>query len=112
LEKLKNKYMDYIYDIKQFYWNKAENTFFGDAQNLVAELTDGTFHPEAFPNGKEKFIIKNFRTDNFRVFKFVDEVTEPAYFPFEGIGDVEILLTNWNYISEDGIKVCICVDEQ
>ncbi len=101
--------MDYIYDIRQFYWNKQENTFFGDASNLVAELGDGTFHPEAWPNGKQKFTIKNYQTENFRVFKFVDETKEKLYFPFED-DDVEVLSTNWNFVTEDGIKASICID--
>lgn len=101
--------MDYIYDIKQFYWNKEVNTFFGEAVNLVAELGDGNFHPESFPNGKQKFTIKNYQTENFRVFKFVDETIEKLYYPFED-GDYEIVGTYWNFVSEDGIKASICID--
>jgi hypothetical protein len=101
--------MDYIYDIRQFYWNKEANTFFSDAAHLVAELGDATFHPESFPNQKGKFTIKNYQTENFRVFTFVDETREKLHYPFED-GDYEIVSTHWNFISEDGIKASICID--
>ncbi len=82
-----------VYDLKQFTWNKAENTLHGEAPYLVGMLPDGHFHPCAFPSVKEQFIIKNFETGGFRRFRFLKET--PGFYIFE---------------SEDGIKCEVCLD--
>lgn len=83
------------YDIKQFHWDSSINTFHGEAPHLVGLLPDGTFHNEAFPSGKKQFIIKNFKTDGFRRFHFMEELN--GYYLFK---------------SEDGIRCEICVDPE
>ena len=63
------------YDILQFSYTKETNTFYADAWNLVAYMPDGSFHPEAFPNQKKEFFIHNYKTNGFRRFRFVKEIT-------------------------------------
>ena len=92
----------FTYDIRQFNWAKEVNTFFADAWDLVAWMEDGLTHPEAFPNMRQKFYIKNYQTGGERRFKFVKE--------FESTIDNEPWSeTIWQFISEDGILCNICV---
>lgn len=97
-----------LYDIKQFKWVKDENTFYAVAPHLECILSDGTFHPEAFPNGKSQFIIKNYKTDGFRRFTFVNEWTDHWAEQMDDIV-IEWHVTNWIFESEDGIKCSICI---
>ena len=94
--------MEYRYDIRQFVWNKDENSFFAEAYFLDCLLPDGTFHREAFPNQKQQFYIDNPKTGGFRRFRYVKDnaVTD------EG----EYLYTEWIFESEDGIKCKISID--
>ena len=91
------------YDILQFHWNKNINSFYADAWDLVANLPDGSVHPEAFPTMKGQFFIYNYRTNGFRRFRFVKEQrseTNEAGYDF----------LDWVFESEDGIKCYICVE--
>ena len=99
----------YEYDIRQFVWNKELNTFFADGWNLCAFLPDNSMHPEAFPNGKKQFYIKNYKTGNSRRFRFTG-VAENAHLIEMGNGDViQLEETVWKFKSEDGILCEICV---
>ena len=92
----------FTYDIKQFRWSKLLNTFFADAWDLVAWMGDGSTHPEAFPNMKRQFYIKNYQTGNERRFRFVKE--------FQNVHQTESWSeTIWQFQSEDGILCNICV---
>jgi hypothetical protein len=84
--------MEFKYDIKQFHWKKDTNTFYADAWDLVAHMSDGSIHPEAFPNMKKQFVIHNYKTNEFRRFRFVKDEK-----------------LNWLFESEDGIKCYICI---
>ena len=96
--------MKFTYDIQQFSWSKLVNTFFADAWDLVAWMQDGHTHPEAFPNMKRQFYIKNYRTGNERRFRFVKE--------FENVHPTEQWSeTIWQFQSEDGILCNICIGE-
>ena len=81
---------DIYYDIHNFYWSKESNTFYQDA--CVLDTPD---HPEAFPNRKGQFFIKNYDTGGFRRFRLVTETK-----------------VDWIYESEDGIKCVVCVDPE
>jgi hypothetical protein len=95
----------FTYDIKQFRWSKLLNTFFADAWDLVAWMEDGITHPEAFPNMKRQFYIKNYRTGNERRFRFVKEFATMCS-PYNAFTYSE---TIWQFQSEDGILCNICV---
>lgn len=92
------------YDIQQFKWVKELNTFFACGWDLVAWMPDGLTHPEAFPNMKKQFYIKNYRTGNERRFRFVKE------FDIE-IENEQWSETIWQFESEDGIMCNVCVSE-
>ena len=94
----------FTYDIRQFGWSKLVNTFFADAWDLVAWMEDGLTHPEAFPNMKRQFYIKNYRTGNERRFRFVKEFQHTI--PTEQWSE-----TIWQFQSEDGILCNICIGE-
>ncbi len=83
------------YDILQFVWNKKTNSFYADAWDLVANMPDGSIHPEAFPTMKGQFFIYNYMTNGFRRFRFVNEM---------------VLDKNWLFESEDGIQCRICIE--
>lgn len=96
--------MEFRYDINQFNWNKDTNSFYADAWNLVALMPDGNIHPEAFPNMKKEFFIHNYKTNGFRRFRFVKEITnwlidENEHTKYE--------MVDWLFESEDGIKCMI-----
>jgi hypothetical protein len=93
---------DIFYDINDFKWSKENNSFYADA-NYLYPLGD---YNNAFPNGKSKFYIKNFKTNDFRSFIFQEESisrfiekSDPDY----GIQEYTIEETVWIYKSEDGI---------
>jgi len=93
---------EFTYDINQFMWVKEINTFVADAWDLVAWMEDGLTHPEAFPNMKRQFYIKNYKTGNQRRFRFVKEyIDSPDNEPWSE--------TYWQFKSEDGIICSICV---
>jgi len=98
--------MDYVYDIKQFAWDSATNSFFADAFHLCATLPDGLIHPEAFPSAKQQFVIMNYETGGFRRFRFVDAYVE--YYPIDGF-DETYESHIWLFESEDGIKCNITI---
>ena len=102
--------MEYIYDITQFHWNIEQNTFYADAWDLVAFLPDGSFHHEAFPNGKEQFFIRNYKTEGFRRFRFVDVIKDFYTDTYEDGSFSEFEITSWLFESEDGIKCSICIE--
>jgi hypothetical protein len=97
--------MEYVYDIKQFIWSSEKNTFYADAPYLTCELPDGKYHPEAFPNGKSQFTIKNYLTGNFRRFRFVSQYLE--YYDYGENEQFDSLV--WVFESEDNIKCEITV---
>lgn len=82
------------YDIRDFTWIKDTNTFFGDGYDLYNAEGD---YRSTFPNGRDQFVIKNYKTENFRRFAFQKEKTDPfgTYRVFE---------------SEDGIRCIINLD--
>ena len=89
------------YDIVQFNWNKDTNCFYADAWDLVANMPDGSIHPEAFPTMRGEFFIYNYKTNGFRRFRFVKEIK----------GDIgEFICTEWVFESEDGIECRICIE--
>ena len=98
---------EFRYDIRQFRWVKDMNTFFATAWDLVAWMSDGSVHPEAFPNGKKQFYIKNYRTGNERRFRFVKEF-EVMFNSYDIPSYTE---TIWQFESEDGILCDVCVGE-
>ncbi len=101
--------MDYKYDIRNFFWNKELNTFFAQGWDLVAELPDGSIHPEAFPNGKEEFYIHNYQTGGFRRFRFVDTLIEHYVDTYEDGSFSEFEVNSLLFESEDGIKCNIII---
>ena len=62
---------EYIYDIRAFHWDARSRTFSQDAWNL--EWMDDECDPRAFPNMKEPFYIRNYKTEEQRLFTFVEE---------------------------------------
>jgi hypothetical protein len=62
---------EYTYDIRAFHWDNKTRTFSQDAWNL--EWMDDECDPRAFPNMKEPFYIKNFKTGESRLFTFSGE---------------------------------------
>jgi hypothetical protein len=96
---------EFRYDIRQFRWVKDMNTFFASAWNLVAWMSDGSIHQEAFPNMKRQFYIKNYRTGNERRFRFVKEFKVACY------GKFNYIETIWQFESEDGILCDVCIGE-
>lgn len=89
------------YDIVQFNWNKDTNCFYADAWNLIANMPDGSIHPEAFPTMRGEFFIYNYKTNGFRRFRFVKEIKG-------NIG--EFSYTEWAFESEDGIECRIGIE--
>lgn len=87
---------DIFYDINDFIWSKADNSFYADAPHLNAL---GDYYEYAFPNGKSKFYIKNFNTNDFRRFEFEKETIESIQID----GGYEIDEIVWHFKSEDGI---------
>lgn len=98
--------MEYNYNIKDFKWDKADNSFYGEAPHLVCIMTDGNIHPEAFPNQKGQFYIRNYDTGSFRRFCFVKENT------FKEMDETEnvFIFSDWIFESEDGIKCNIAIN--
>lgn len=88
------------YDIVQFNWNKDTNSFYADAWNLIAHMPDGNFHQAAFPTMRGEFFIYNYKTNGFRRFRFVKEITAD-------MNDIHFI--EWLFESEDGIECRICV---
>jgi len=82
------------YDIRDFKWVKASNTFYGDGWDLFD--AEG-YYKQAFPNKKKQFIIKNYKTGNFRRFTFQKQETDP-------FGTYRV------FISEDGYRCFINLD--
>ena len=88
------------YDILQFSWDKDTNCFYADAWDLVANMPDGSIHPEAFPTMRGEFFVYNYKTNGFRRFRFVKEVTGHLC----GWDSIE-----WIFESEDGIECRIAI---
>lgn len=103
--------MEYRYHIGNFYWNKELNTFFSEAWNLSCFNTDGSIHPESFPNGKKEFFIDNPNTGGFRRFRFVKEESSFFHQVDETGNGFDYECTDWVFESEDGIKCSILVSE-
>jgi hypothetical protein len=64
--------MTFEYDITDFDWDKHEMTFCADGWDLYPQNIEfvGT---EAFPSGRQQFIIRNYKTGGFRRFTFASE---------------------------------------
>lgn len=82
------------YDIRDFKWVKESNTFYGDGWDLWD--AEGIYK-FVFPNHKKQFVIKNYKTGNFRRFTFQKEITD-------------LFGTYWMFESEDKIKCVINLD--
>ena len=95
---------DIFYDINDFRWSKANNSFYAEAPYLNAL---GDYYKYAFPNGKSKFYIKNFKTNDFRAFVFQEENT--SYYILDQEEDYTIEETIWTYKSSDGILCQISI---
>jgi len=110
--------MTYEYNIQDFTWNKEKNTLYGTAWDLIPnEPYEGT---DPFPNGKEQFTIRNYKTYGFRRFRFVEErvttVKLEESLSYTYIDDQYMggpidhyHQTDWVFESEDGIKCVIDV---
>ena len=107
----------YEYNIQDFTWNKEKNTLYGTAWDLIPnEPYKGT---DPFPNGKEQFTIRNYKTYGFRRFRFVEERTlmvkceENIMYSYVDESMVEQIdhyyQVDWVFESEDGIKCVIDV---
>jgi hypothetical protein len=94
---------DIFYDINDFRWSKENNSFYAEAPDLYS-LGD---HKSAFPSGKNKFYIKNFKTNGFRSFVFQEEST--SYITLNQEEDYIVEETIWIYKSEDGISCQIYI---
>jgi hypothetical protein len=108
----KNLDMNYIYDIRSFYWNEGKKTFFADAWDLEATSNGSNFYDEAFPSQKNSFEIQNYKTGGSRNFEFSNEskISYEGYPVDEGSGEkINFGETVWNFVSQDGLKVCITV---
>ncbi len=93
--------MEYRYDIRQFNWNKDTNSFYAGAPYLECMMSDGTIHPNAFPNMKKQFFIDNPKTGGFRRFRFVKDI----------VGNIAgQSFTEWLFESEDKIECRIAID--
>lgn len=105
--------MKYTYDICQFKYNKGENTLYGEAPHLVAILPDGLIHHESFPNQKKEFYIKNYKTNNERRFRFVEEEQDYQE-QYDDQGNIYAVAFDpikiWVFESEDGIKCKVRMD--
>jgi len=95
---------DIFYDINDFRWSKSDNSFYAEAPYLNAIGGDYTY---AFPSGKSKFYIKNFKTNNFRQFIFQEENT--SYYILDQEEDYTLEETIWTFKSEDGILCQISI---
>lgn len=96
---------DIIYDINLFDWRKADNSFYANEEQLY-EFTRTYLYP--FPNGRKQFFIKNFKTGEFRRFRFVTEFRRCEwYFDENDDRANEILL---EFVSEDGILCRVFVN--
>jgi len=62
------------YDIRDFKWVKEDNTFYGDGWDLYD--AEG-YYRQPFPNQRKQFVIKNYKTGNFRRFVFQKQETDP-----------------------------------
>jgi hypothetical protein len=80
-----------VYDIYDFKWYKSENTFRANA-NTLYDISTNHYYQLAFPNERSKFNIKNNKTNGFRRFLYVKEIS---------ISNDEII---WIFKSEDGIR--------
>ena len=86
------------YDIRLFDWNKSDNSFYANANNLW-EMTGYYNYP--FPNNKKQFFIKNPKTGGIRRFRFVEEFRRlHTWDEHEGIPYDETML---EFVSEDNI---------
>jgi hypothetical protein len=104
--------MKYIYDIRSFYWDESKKTFFADAWDLEAAPNGSNFYDEAFPSQKNPFEIENHKTGGSRIFEFSNE-SKISYdgYSVDECSDEKINFeeTVWNFVSQDGLKVCITV---
>lgn len=94
------------YDIREFYWNESTNCFHADAWNLTPICTDNQFHPDAFPNDKKQFYIRNHKTNGFRRFRYIKTDTVNDSITYD---DIEICETYYLFESEDGIQCKVCI---
>ena len=95
------------YDILQFSYIKETNTFYADAWNLVACMPDGSFHPEAFPTMKGEFVMYNYKTNGFRCFRFVKEITN---WLIDEANTTKYEMVEWLFESEDGFNCMISIN--
>ncbi len=74
------------YDIRDFLWVESDKTFYGDGWDLFD--AEGT-HKQALPNGKQPFVIKNYKTGNFCRFTFQSETIDAfgTYYVFTSEDD-------------------------
>lgn len=59
------------YDIRHFHWMEEINTFSGNAYELFD--SEGYYY-DSFPNRRKQFIIKNYKTGNFRRFRHYKDI--------------------------------------
>ena len=95
------------YDILQFRYAKEIGLFSADAWNLVAYMPDGSFHPEAFPTLKGEFVMYNYKTNGFRRFRFVKEITN---WLIDEANTTKYEMVEWLFESEDGFRCIISIN--
>lgn len=62
------------YDIRDFKWVKKENTFYGDGWDLYDAKAE---HLKSFPKDGSQFVMINYKTGNFRRFRFQKQISDP-----------------------------------
>lgn len=69
------------YDIRDFKWVNDNKTFYADGEDLYDAEGD---YKSVFPSRKSQFVIKNYKTGNFRRFRFDRRVEDPfgVYYVF------------------------------
>jgi len=95
------------YDILQFRYTSEIGLFCADAWNLVATMSDGSFHPKAFPTMKGEFIMYNYKTNGFRRFRFVKEIRNWIIDESDG---TKYEMIDWHFKSEDEFTCIISIN--
>lgn len=97
---------DITYDIDLFDWNKKDNSFYANEEQLYEHTR---YYKYPFPNGRKQFFIKNFKTGEYRRFRFVDEFRRCGWYFDDNLSSNELLL---EFASEDGILCRIFLNSE
>lgn len=103
----------YTYDITQFKYDRNTNTLFARANSIYVQMEDGNPHHDPFPNGRKQFYIKNYKTNNERRFRFVEEERDYQE-QYDEEGNIYAVafdpIKTWVFESEEGIKCKVRMD--